>query len=115
MNTKKTMTGLITLALLAFIGLAALQYDNDSESVLADTEYDIEVEVNGLHCSMCERSSRRSFEGLEQVEKVTIKLDHGVAFIKLKEGQTVTKEQVTEAIENAGFQAGEFKKFPGDE
>lgn len=106
------MIGLIALALLAFVALAALQSGNDSNSTLSDIEYDIEVEVKGLHCSMCVRNCERSLKKLDEVEEASVQLDEGMAFIKVKEGRTVTKEQVIEAIENAGFETGDFKRFP---
>lgn len=115
MKNIKLMIGLISISLLALAGLTALQSGNNSEAELSDTEYEIVVEVIGLHCSMCERNSRRSLEKLDQVEKATVDLDQVLAYIKIKEGHSVSQEEITEAIENSGFRTGEFKKFPGDE
>jgi copper chaperone CopZ len=120
MITLKTMIGLVITGLLIFTGLAVMQNESEhskdsNASEWTVEEYDIEVEVSGLHCSLCDRRCRRSLERLEQVESAEVKRDQGVVLIKLKPDQIVTKEQIVEAIEDAGFQAGEFKKFPESE
>lgn len=114
MKTLTIMTLLFIVTLLAITGLAVIPNEKDKISA-EDIEYDIEVEVNGLHCSMCEANCMRSLEQLDQVEKANVKLDEGLAFIKLKADQTVTKEQIIEAIEDAGCEAGKFNKFPGND
>lgn len=114
MKTLTIVTGLFIVTLIAITGLTVIPNEKDKISA-EDIKYDIEVEVNGLHCSMCEANCRRSLEQLDQVEKADVKLDEGLAFIKLKADQTVTKEQIIEAIEDAGYEAGEFKKFPEDD
>ncbi|MEX0647476.1 MAG: heavy metal-associated domain-containing protein [Balneolaceae bacterium] len=115
MITLKIVAGFIALTgLLLVAGLTVNQSGTDSPA-LADEEYDIIVEINGLHCSMCVKNSERSLEEMDQVEEAAVKLEENVAFIKLKADQTVTKEQITEAIEDAGYRTGDFGKFPGDE
>lgn len=110
MKTLTIITGLLIVTLLV-TGLAIIPNENDKISA-ENVEYDIEVEITGLHCSMCEANCRRSLERLDQIEEATVKRDDGLAFIKLKPGQTVTKGHIIEAIEDAGYEAGEFKKFP---
>ena len=118
----KTMTGLFTFGLLLFGGMAIMQSESEPEqskdsnaTEQAVEAHAIEVEVSELHCSLCDRRCRRSLEKLDQVESAEVKREQGVALIKLIENQMVTKEEIVEAIENAGFQAGEFKKFPEKE
>ncbi|MEX0721569.1 MAG: heavy metal-associated domain-containing protein [Balneolaceae bacterium] len=115
MISLKTMIGLITLAAIFIIGLIMFQNGNSSTFTLAADEQDIELEVNGLYCSNCVRNCERWLEKLDEVEKASVNLDENRAFIKLKEDRNVSKEQISEAIEDAGFEAGEFTKFPGDD
>lgn len=109
----KTMIGLLILLLSLFAGVAIVQSDKDPSPHFIDEEYDIEVKVHGLHCSMCVRNCERFLEKLDQVGKAVVDLDENVALIQLKPGQSISRSSITEAIENAGFKAGEFTKFPG--
>ena len=61
---------------------------------------------------MCVRNCERSLNKLDAVEKSSVQLDDGLAFVLLKEGYSVTRQEIVDAIEDAGFKAGEFKRFP---
>lgn len=100
------------LMLLGVTALLAFQSKSENKTILNESEYDIIVKVKGLHCSMCVRNCKRSLKKLEAVEESTVQLDDGLAFILLKEGYGVTKQEIIDAIEDVGFKAGEFNRFP---
>ncbi|MEX0769907.1 MAG: heavy metal-associated domain-containing protein [Candidatus Paceibacterota bacterium] len=100
------------LVLLGVTALLAFQSKSDNITMLNEPEYNIIVKVEGLHCSMCVRNCERSLEKLEAVETSSVQIEDGLALVLLKDGYEVTKQEVINAIENAGFKAGEFKRFP---
>lgn len=100
------------LVLLGVTALLAFQSKSENKTMLNESEYDIIVKVEGLHCSMCVRNCERSLDKLEAVEKSSVQLEDGLAFVLLKDGYEVTKQEIINAIEDAGFNAGEFKRFP---
>ena len=102
-------TGLVLLGVAA---LLAFQSKSENINMFNESEYDIIVTVEGLHCSICVRNCERSLGKLEAVEKSSVQLEDGLAFVLLKDGYEVTKQEIIHAIEDAGFKAGEFKRFP---
>lgn len=100
------------LLLFGVTALLAHQSKSDNKTMINKSDYDIIVQVEGLHCSMCVRNCERSLNKLDAVEKSSVQLDDGLAFVLLKEGYSVTRQEIVDAIEDAGFKAGEFKRFP---
>lgn len=52
---------------------------------------------------------------LDAVENAEVSLDEGLARIQLKPDETLTREQVTEALESAGYKTGNFKTIPDED
>lgn len=100
------------LILIGVTALLAFQSQSENITMLNESEYDIIIKVEGLHCSMCVRNCERSLNKLEAVEKSSVQLEDGLAFVLLKDGYEVTKQEIINAIEDAGYKAGKFKRFP---
>ncbi|NKE70239.1 heavy-metal-associated domain-containing protein [Candidatus Manganitrophus noduliformans] len=69
----------------------------------------ITVEVSGLSCPFCAFGLEKKLKQLPGVEKVTIKVNEGVAEIDVAEGKKMTEEQVEQAVKEASFTPGKVK------
>lgn len=75
-------------------------------------EYDVVVEINGMMCPFCSYSVEKNLNKIKEVKQADVSLLDGVAKLTLKQDQEVTKEQIAKVITDAGYEAGEFLKFP---
>lgn len=66
----------------------------------------ITVEVSGLSCPFCAFGLEKKLKQLPGAEKVTIKVNEGKAEIDVAEGKKITREQVEQAVREAGFTPG---------
>tara|TARA_R110002124_G_C8970138_1_gene514983 strand:- start:3160 stop:3519 length:360 start_codon:yes stop_codon:yes gene_type:complete len=64
---------------------------------------DIVVTVNGLACPFCAYGLEKKLKKLEGVENIYIKIDEGIADIKLKENAKLSEDEIKKAVRNAGF------------
>ena len=64
---------------------------------------DIVVTVDGLACPFCAYGLEKKLKKLEGVEKIYIKIDEGIADIKLKENAKLSEDEIKKAVKNAGF------------
>ncbi len=69
---------------------------------------DITIAVDGLACPFCAYGLEKKLKKLEGVEALTVDMKEGQVQIKLKEGATVTEEQISEAVTDAGFTVTEI-------
>ncbi len=67
------------------------------------------VEVSGLSCPFCGFGLEKKLKHIPGVEKVTLKIHDGVAEIEAAEGKTVTKEEIVQAVKEAGFTPGKVE------
>jgi copper chaperone CopZ len=63
----------------------------------------IDIKVNGMVCDFCAQSVWKVFQDYEQVENVDISLDEGRVTITLKDGQSLSDEELHKGIEYAGY------------
>lgn len=69
----------------------------------------ITVEVSGLSCPFCAFGLEKKLKQIPGAERVTIKVNEGVAEIDVAEGKKMTQEQVEQAVKEAGFTPGSVK------
>ncbi len=74
----------------------------------------IVVDVAGVSCPFCAFGLEKKLQALPGVEKVTIKVNEGVVEIEVAEGHQVTKEQIQQAVKDAGFTPGEVRIEAGE-
>mgnify|MGYP000580336388 FL=1 len=63
----------------------------------------VEVKIKGMVCSFCAQGLQKGIGKLEEVEKVEINLKKGYAKITVKEGKTLSMNEVKEIIKDAGY------------
>jgi len=69
---------------------------------------DVTIKVDGLACPFCAYGIEKKLKKLEGVEALNVLMDEGEVRIKLKEGATVTEEQIRKAVADAGFTVREI-------
>lgn len=89
-----------TAALVALLSLAA---------GIAEAGPRYKLEVDGLVCPFCAYAIEKSLRDLPGVTGIETHIRDGVVEIEAADGQRLTKEQVREAVERAGFSLGGFE------
>ena len=82
-----------------------------SFSSMATHEQVVEIDLSGLTCSFCVYGLKKNLERHAEVEKADISLKQNKTRIHLKQGATVTEEELKEIIKDAGFGSGESQHY----
>ncbi len=61
------------------------------------------VGINGLVCAFCAQGIKRAFTKMEGVESVEVDMDKKTVFLKFKQGQTVSDDDIRKVITDTGF------------
>lgn len=70
----------------------------------------VNVSVDGMVCDFCAQSVLKVFEENKDVENIDINLDEGLVIISVKDGGTLTDEEIKEKIHYAGYDLREIKR-----
>jgi len=97
----------ILIAILFSISLFA-QSETSKERVY------IKIEVKGMACPYCAYGMEKELKNISGVDKVTIELKEGFAYISTPNQQKPSKESLEKIINDAGFTFGliEYKESP---
>lgn len=82
---------------------------------LDPTNADAQVKVTGMSCPQCSHNIKVIMDRMEGIEQTRVDLGAGRVLIAFDEGKTVSKEEITLAVKDAGFTPGEvtYKKGSG--
>lgn len=97
---------ILTCLLLALFMTTAVapQVKAQSRQDTAVEKPDVAMQVEGIACPMCARVMEKHLKTLDAVDQVQILLGEEKVLLTLKEGKTITKEALSEAVMNAsGF------------
>lgn len=83
--------------IIIFLSLIALSIPVYAASTL-------DIKVNGMVCDFCAQSVWKVFKDYEAVEDVNINLDTGIVTIHLKDGMSLTEEELDKGITYAGYE-----------
>ena len=109
--TRKHIPIITSLFFALLLGIASAPHAQAQNKI----EYpDVTIVVDGLACPFCAYGLEKKLKKLEGVEALTVDMKEGQVQIKLKEGATVTEEQISEAVTDAGFTVTEIT-YPGKE
>lgn len=64
---------------------------------------EIKITVNGMVCSFCAQGIKKTFGGKPGVASVQVDLDKRIVVIDTKEGQTLSDQEIRDAITDAGY------------
>lgn len=95
-------TGILLLALLGTIGLATTGLLHAQDDVKTP---DATVYVDGLACPFCAYGLEKKLKNLDAIRALEVQLEEGRVLLTFKEGQSLTKEEIQQAVEKAGFTA----------
>lgn len=74
---------------------------------------DVTVYVDGLACPFCAYGLEKKLKKLDAVRKMEVQLEKGRVLLAFKEGQTLTKKEIQQAVKKAGFTARKIE-FPNE-
>ena len=63
----------------------------------------VNVTVDGMVCDFCAQSVLKVFEDNKDVENIDINLDEGLVIISVKDGGTLSDDEIKEKIHYAGY------------
>lgn len=86
----------------------AQDISSDSAQV---TSPDAAVYVDGLGCPFCAYGLEKKLKPLGAVEAMEVQLEKGRVLLAFREGESLTEDEIQEAVENAGFTARKIE-FP---
>ena len=79
--------------------------------VKADTEDDAVVRADGIVCDFCAQALNKVFLKNENIEKIDVSMDEGTVSVKIKDGATVTDEEIQKMIEWGGYDFVSIKRL----
>lgn len=74
----------------------------------AESGEKISVKVNGLVCDFCATTIKKSFKKIDAVSEVDINLTEKLLTIQVKEGQSLSDEEITEHVTDSGYNIQEI-------
>ena len=83
---------------------------DQAEPSLTVEQADVVIRVDGLACPFCAQGLEKKLKALDATAEVDIRLNEGLVLLSLNPEQTVTDEQLTKAVKNAGFVLREIKR-----
>ena len=72
----------------------------------AGTEY--ELGIDGVACPFCVYGIEKQLSKLEGIERINTDIKNGLVLLEMKDGSTLTKESINEAVNKAGFTLRSF-------
>lgn len=106
----KKLTLLLTVLMFSFSIPAYAEHDGEGDhpnhaeqAVKAELDGDVHVSVNGLVCDFCARALEKVFSKEEAVSAIDVDLDSKLITVDFNEGQSLSDEQLTQLITDAGY------------
>lgn len=66
---------------------------------------DATVYVDGLACPFCAYGLEKKLDDHDAVHKLQVEIEKGRVLLTFRDGQTLTKDEIEQAVEEAGFTA----------
>ncbi len=103
----KTLLTLLSLLIITPAQAAApakevLENDVPAE-IVKELSPDIVVKVDGMVCDFCAQSLKKVFSKQDSVENIGVDLDKGEVIVDLKEGKTLSDEEIEKVITFSGY------------
>lgn len=75
----------------------------------------LKISVNGLVCDFCARAIEKVFSKQEAVDSVSVDLTTKLITANMKDGQTLSDDEIKSLITDAGYNLVEIKRENTDE
>jgi len=72
---------------------------------------DATVYVDGMACPFCAYGLEKKLKKLDAIRKMEVQLEKGRVLLAFQDGQSLTKEEIQQAVKEAGFTARKIE-FP---
>lgn len=104
--TVRSLTSalLVTLLVGAAIPISADAQSNRPETSPVESP-EATVWVDGLACPFCAYGIEKKLSALGPIQNVEVQLEKGRVLLAFADGQSLTKEQIQQAVKKAGFTA----------
>ena len=66
---------------------------------------EVSVRVKGMVCAFCAQGIEKKFLAQKEVAKVFVTLEDKIVKLTLKDGQTLSKEKISEILKESGYEA----------
>ncbi|MEM1376769.1 MAG: heavy-metal-associated domain-containing protein [Pseudomonadota bacterium] len=99
---KKTSSILAAAAAFAFASPVAVAQTEPADMAQSDTTM-LTVNVKGMVCDFCARAVTKVFGKNDAVENVHVDLDNGEIHVGLKQGASLTDDEVESLVKKSGY------------
>ena len=82
-----------------------------SASAIAQSKH-YEMKVDGLSCPICSYGLEKKLKTIDGIENIKIELTTGIVTFDMKEGKTITDEQMKKKVKEAGYTFKYMKLLP---
>ncbi len=97
------ITGLLVALLLMVGGLNAPAHAQETEAVEENDAPDVTLFVDGMSCPFCQYGIERHLKRIDAIAELSVDIQDARIDVMLKDGTTITEEEIQQAIDNAGF------------
>ena len=73
----------------------------------------VTITVKGMVCSFCAQGIKKTFGKIADVKQVDVDLEKKLVTLDLKEGSTLSDEQIENTIEDAGYDVLKIERGKG--
>lgn len=73
-----------------------------------------EMKVEGLSCPICSYGLEKKLKQIDGIGNINIELTTGIVTFTMKEGKTVTEEQMNKKVKDAGYTFKYLKEITTD-
>jgi len=71
---------------------------------------EVKVTVKGMVCSFCVQGIDKTFKKLDSVQDIEVDMDKKLVTIKLNEGRSLSDEEITAKITDAGYNVEKIER-----
>lgn len=82
---------------------------------VAEAAEKVEIKVKGMVCSFCAQGIKKKLSSNESISKVEVNLDDKWVKFEISDNKTVSDEQLTSAIKDAGYDVVSINRAPASE
>ena len=105
------MKNLLIVVLLIGLGTTGTLAQSENQELKGT----VKVQVDGLSCPFCAYGLEKKLKKLEGVTKIEIDVENAFVLLTIKEGKTISAEDIRQKVKDAGFTAREITEIKLDE
>lgn len=99
------MKSLLVICLMLSFGFQSPAEENQTQKEGKIQQNEITVSVKGMVCAFCAQGIEKKFLSQKEVEKVQVSLENKFVKLKFKEGQSLSKQTISNLLKDAGYES----------